>query len=67
MGITRTAWPEPTRKTLMTIVDASTPLPVRRRTFEDKTVRLLAEHAGKIYLGLLVLAILVVKLHDPMA
>ncbi len=51
----------------MTIVDASTPLPVRRRTFEYKTVRLLAEHAGKIYLGLLVLAILVVKLHDPMA
>ncbi|MFM8696133.1 MAG: hypothetical protein ACKOEN_05520 [Betaproteobacteria bacterium] len=40
---------------------------MRRRTFEDKTVRVLAEHAGKIYLGLLVLAILVVKLHDPTA
>ena len=44
----------------------STSLPVRRRTFEDKTVRMLADHAGKIYLGLLVLAALVVTLHEPL-
>jgi len=44
----------------------STSLPVRRRTFEDKTVRMLADHAGKIYLGLFVLAALVVTLHEPL-
>lgn len=50
----------------MTISEVSTPIALKRRTFEDKTVRLLAEHAGKIYLGLLVLAVLVVQLHEPM-
>ncbi len=39
-------------------------LPVRRRTFEDKTVRLLAAHAGKIYLFLLALTAVVVTLRE---
>lgn len=41
------------------------PRPERRRTFEDKTVRVLAQHAGKIYLGLFALTAVVVSLRNP--
>ena len=46
---------------------AGSALPARRRTFEDKTVRLLAAHAGKIYLLLLALTVVVVTLREPLA
>ena len=37
--------------------------PVGTRTLEDVLVSFLTRHAGKIYLGLLVLALVVVNLH----
>lgn len=47
----------------MTTSYSSAPQALRRRTLEDKTVMLLTAHTGKIYLALLVSAILVVDFH----
>ncbi len=49
----------------MTISDTPAAVILKRRTLEDKAVRWLADHAGKIYLGLLVLAVLVIQSTSP--